>query len=78
MKLNFIKILFILFVGTGTFAQNCGLKIGDKAQPLVLNNNQNTLQSITFPYINKIVLIHFWSSSVSKSKTFIPRAIDLY
>lgn len=78
MKLKLLKILFLFLISTGAIAQNCGLKIGDKAQPLVLNNNQNTLQSITFPYINKIVLIHFWASSVSKSKTFIPRAIDLY
>ncbi len=58
-------------------AQNCALKNGDKASPLVLNDNQGTLQSLTFPYLNKLVLVHFWSSSVSKSKAFIPRAIDL-
>ena len=58
-------------------AQNCMLKSGSKAGAIVLMNNQNTLQSLTFPYYNKLVLVHFWSSSVSKSKIFIPRAIDL-
>lgn len=78
MKLKFCKILFLVLISLTVTAQNCGLKNGDKAQPLVLNNNQFTLQSITFPYINKIVLIHFWSSSVSKSKSFLPRAVDLH
>lgn len=59
-------------------AQNTGLKVGDPGLPLILNNNQNTLQSISFPYLNKVVLVHFWSSSVSKSKPFIPRLTDLY
>ena len=74
---RFCKILFLVLISYTVQAQNCGLKTGDKGFPLVLNNNQNTLQSITFPYLNKIVLVHFWSSSVSKSKTFIPRTIDL-
>ncbi len=75
---GFCKILFlVLFSTTLGVAQNCSLKNGDKASPLVLNDNQNTLQSLTFPYLNKLVLVHFWSSSVAKSKSFIPRAIDL-
>ncbi len=64
-------------MSTGLYAQNCTLKNGDKASPLVLNDNLGSLQSLTFPYLNKLVLVHFWSSSVSKSKAFIPRAIDL-
>lgn len=78
MKKNLCKILFLVLISLTVTAQNCGLKNGDKAQPLVLNNNQFTLQSITFPYINKIVLIHFWASSVNKSKSFLPRAVDLH
>jgi outer membrane protein OmpA-like peptidoglycan-associated protein len=69
--------LFLVLFSLNGLAQNCSLKNGDKASPLVLNDNQNTLQSLTFPYLNKLVLVHFWSSSVSKSKPFIPRAIDL-
>lgn len=72
------KIIFLVLLSTISVSQNCSLKNGDKASPLVLNDNQNTLQSLTFPYLNKLVLVHFWSSSVSRSKTFIPRAIDLH
>lgn len=78
MKRNFYIVLFLILINTIGIAQNCGLKTGDKAQPLVLNNNQQSLQSITFPYLNKIVLIHFWASSVNRSKTFLPRAVNLH
>lgn len=77
MRLS-LYILFFLVLSNTTIGQNCKLVSGDKAGPIVLLNNQFTLQSITFPYLNKLVLIHFWSSSVAKSKTFIPRALDLY
>lgn len=77
MRNALYKIIFFVLLSTTGVSQNCSLKNGDKASPLVLNDNQNTLQSLTFPYLNKLVLIHFWSSSVSRSKTFIPRAIDL-
>lgn len=70
-------VAFFIFSVTVT-AQNTGLKVGDPGMPLILNNNQAAQQSISFPYLNKIVLVHFWSSSVSKSKPFIPRLIDLY
>ncbi len=71
------KIIALVLFSSFAFGQNCALKNGDKASPLVLNDNQGTLQSLTFPYLNKLVLVHFWSSSVSRSKPFIPRAIDL-
>lgn len=73
-----LKILFFLLLSIAAFSQNCKLVSGDKAGPIVLMNNQNSLQSLTFPYFNKIVLVHFWSSSVGKSKNFIPRTLDLY
>jgi outer membrane protein OmpA-like peptidoglycan-associated protein len=77
MTKQFYKILFLVFLSYNFVAQNCTLKSGSKAGAIVLMNNQNTLQSLTFPYYNKLVLVHFWSSSVAKSKLFIPRAIDL-
>ena len=77
MKL-LLKILFFLLIGYAAIGQNCKLSSGDKAGPIVLMSNQNSLQSLTFPYFNKIVLVHFWSSSVAKSKEFIPRALDLF
>lgn len=78
MRSTLCKIILFVLLSTIGVSQNCTLKNGDKASPLVLNDNQNTLQSLTFPYLNKLVLVHFWSSSVSRSKTFIPRAIDLH
>ncbi len=77
MNKRFYKILFLVLFSCTVVAQNCTLKSGSKAGAIVLMNNQNTLQSLTFPYFNKLVLVHFWSSSVAKSKLFIPRAIDL-
>lgn len=73
-----LYILFVLLFCLQVRSQNTSVKIGDPGTPLILNNYQNTLQSISFPYLNKIVLVHFWSSSVSKSKPFIPRLLDLY
>lgn len=79
MRSHIYILLFVLMLfSLNGSAQNCSLKNGDKASPLVLNDNNNTLQSLTFPYLNKLVLVHFWSSSVSRSKLFIPRAIDLH
>jgi len=72
------KILFLILFSNQITAQNTALKIGDPGLPLILNNNQGIQQSVSFPYINKIVLLHFWASSVSKSKPFIARTIDLY
>lgn len=77
MRLNLCILFFSILFHT-TVGQNCKLVSGDKAGPIVLLNNQNTLQSLTFPYLNKLVLVHFWSSSVSRSKGFIPRSIDLF
>lgn len=78
MCIRVCKILFLLFFSIAAIGQNTALKVGDSGMPLILYNNQSTQQSISFPYISKIVLIHFWSSSVAKSKIFIPRCLDLY
>lgn len=77
MRPYIYRLVFFVLLGVSGSAQNCSLKNGDKASPLVLNDNLGTLQSLTFPYLNKLVLVHFWSSSVAKSKPFISRAIDL-
>jgi outer membrane protein OmpA-like peptidoglycan-associated protein len=65
-------LLFIFLVGSiflNTYAQNgTGLIVGDKAPNLVLPTAKNTEQSFVFPYNNKIVLVFFWSSSVSSSQ----------
>jgi outer membrane protein OmpA-like peptidoglycan-associated protein len=75
---KYIQILCFLLLSFTLSAQNTALKAGDKAPPLVLLSQQGVLMSVNFPYMNKMVLIHFWSSTVSKSKNMIPRAIDLH
>jgi outer membrane protein OmpA-like peptidoglycan-associated protein len=44
------------------------LKNGDKAPAFVLNMKQGGIQGYSMPYLNRIVLLHFWSSSVKKSR----------
>ncbi|MCW3077645.1 MAG: hypothetical protein JWO32_2254 [Bacteroidetes bacterium] len=46
------------------------LKPGDKAPSFMLTLQQNTSQSFAMPYLSRIVLVHFWSSTVTKSKAY--------
>jgi outer membrane protein OmpA-like peptidoglycan-associated protein/thiol-disulfide isomerase/thioredoxin len=64
------SILFLLLFSLSCFAQGDGLKPGDKAPSFILNLQQGSIQSFPIPYLNRIVLVHFWSSTVSKSKTY--------
>ncbi len=74
-----VKKLIIVFIMISyvsiTFAQ---LKVGDKAPSLVMTGTDNSIQSLSFPLNEKMYLIHFWSSGLSKSKKFLPRATSLY
>ncbi|MES2763787.1 MAG: OmpA family protein [Bacteroidota bacterium] len=54
------------------------LNTGDTAPNLVLSSNDNSVQSFSFPYQNKVVLLFFWSSSVSKSKENLYKYKRLY
>lgn len=45
-----------------------GLKNGDKAPAFVLNMKQGGIQGYSMPYLNRIILLHFWSSTVKKSR----------
>ncbi len=76
------RLLFIfLVVGifTNTYAQNgTGLIVGDKAPNLVLPTSKNSEQSFVFPYNNKVVLVFFWSSSVSSSQEELYKYAKLY
>ncbi len=47
--------------------QSTGLNVNDKCPSIVVTTSENSIQSFNFPYNNKIMLIHFWSSSTSKS-----------
>jgi outer membrane protein OmpA-like peptidoglycan-associated protein len=63
--------IFLLIAAIG-FSQTApgALKPGDKAPSFMLNLQQNTTQSFPMPYLNRIVLLHFWSSTVSRSKAY--------
>lgn len=67
-----MKWKFIIFVWliTSTMAGQTTLQPGDKAPSFLLNTGQGGLQSFSMPYMNKLVLLHFWSSTVSKSKAY--------
>ena len=66
---QFCCILFAVVFCSKCFSQDSGkLVVGDKSPNLVLSSTNNSIQSFNFPYQNKIVLLFFWSSSVSKSK----------
>ncbi|MBK7817968.1 MAG: hypothetical protein IPJ60_10820 [Sphingobacteriaceae bacterium] len=59
-------ILLILFCFV-LIAQEPTIKIGDRAQSFVLNMPKNSMQGFTMPYMGRIVLLHFYSTSVEKS-----------
>ncbi len=79
MPVKYIKTILLIFFSVTLFSQTTGtgLNLGDKAPPLVLTNADGASQGFTFPYQNKMVLIHFWSSSVARSKLFLPRVLEL-
>lgn len=74
----FVLIINLLFAN-GVFGQDGGtLNVGDNAPGLVLTSTDNAIQSFAFPYQNKVVLVFFWSSAVSKSKENIYKYKRLY
>jgi len=65
-------LLFTITLAFFTFSLksqdlSSGLKVGDMSPSLVVNTSESSIQSFTFPFNNKIILVHFWSSSTSKS-----------
>lgn len=74
-----VLMLIQLFFGNVSLAQDgSSLNAGDNAPGLVLSSTNNSIQSFKFPYQNKMVLLFFWSSSVSKSKENIYKYKKLY
>ncbi|MCD6018995.1 MAG: OmpA/MotB domain protein [Bacteroidetes bacterium] len=79
MKQAFFYLLVMqLFSAKVFFGQDGSLNVGDNAPGLVLTSTNNSIQSFNFPYQNKMVLLFFWSSSVSKSKENIYKYKKLY
>ena len=68
MKKIFFLLIICLFFKTNAQTQSL-LKPGDQAPGFVLNLWQNSLQSFSMPYLNRAVLLHFWSTTVSNSKS---------
>ena len=62
-----LKITLLLIFLSMARAQNPGITIGDKAQSFVLTLPKNATQGFSMPYVGRIVLLHFYSTSVSKS-----------
>jgi outer membrane protein OmpA-like peptidoglycan-associated protein len=63
--------VLLLFLGGRIFAQSDSLliKVGDKAPSFVLTGQENSIQSFSMPYLKRIVLMHFWSTYVTKSQS---------
>jgi outer membrane protein OmpA-like peptidoglycan-associated protein len=79
MKNPFFLFLIINLLVSNLLGQDeSSLKVGDTAPGLVLNSTNNSIQSFSFPYQNRITLLFFWSSSVSKSKENIYKYKRLY
>lgn len=79
MRLTLLYFIALQFFFKGNCqSQDASLNIGDKAPGLVLPSTNNSIQSFSFPYQNKVVLLFFWSSSVSKSKENIYKYKKLY
>ena len=79
MKNKFSLMIAISFLLGSVSAQDASsLNVGDVAPGLVLNSNNNSIQSFSFPYQNRITLLFFWSSSVAKSKENIYKYKRIY
>lgn len=65
MKIKITSVILFFVILTNAQTE---LKVGDKAPSFILTLQQNAIQSFPMPYLGRIVLIHFWSSTVTKSK----------
>jgi outer membrane protein OmpA-like peptidoglycan-associated protein/thiol-disulfide isomerase/thioredoxin len=66
---HFVLIVFIFLFTRGVSQDSLLLRPGSRAPNFILNLQENTIQSFTMPYMRRIVLLHFWSSNVKKSRT---------
>ena len=64
-------LIGFIFLTVTFFSQSdsLALKPGSRAPSFILNLQENTIQSYTMPYMRRILLLHFWSSTVKKSRT---------
>jgi len=67
MRIYFYSIwLFCLFF------LRAQVLVNDLCPSMVLNGHQGKIISMSMPYMNRYVLVHFWSSSVSSSRKYHP------
>ena len=64
------RMFIILFVCLSLLSRAQTLQLGSKAPSFVLNIANAGMQGFSMPYMNRVVLIHFYSTSVSKSKVY--------
>lgn len=69
MRKIFSIIFILLFIKSQSQGDSLLLKPGSRAPSFILNLRENTIQSFTMPYMRRLVLLHFWSSNVKKSRT---------
>lgn len=70
MTQKIILLFVILFIKT--FAQNDSLliKTGARAPSFIMSLSENSIQSFNMPYMNRIILLHFWNSDIVKARTY--------
>src|ERR1700761_9526318 len=69
MKYRFLIVFLLLFAKAFSQKDSLLLKPGSHAPSFILNLQENTIQSFTMPYMRRMILLHFWSSNVKKSRT---------
>ena len=68
MKKPFFLFLIINLLVSNLLGQDePSLKVGDTAPGLVLNSTNNSIQSFSFPYQNRITLLFFKNFILQKS-----------
>ncbi|WP_317899993.1 OmpA family protein [Aurantibacillus circumpalustris] len=81
MKYRFLIILSILCLKSFSQEDSLLIKPGDSAPSFILNLKENSIQSFTMPYMRRILLLHFWSSNVKKSRAdniYLNRIVQRY
>ena len=69
MKLKFIIPFLFFSASLSSQSDSLLIKPGSIAPSFILNLKENSIRSFTMPYMRKIVLLHFWSTNIKKSRT---------
>jgi outer membrane protein OmpA-like peptidoglycan-associated protein/thiol-disulfide isomerase/thioredoxin len=71
LKLKYCIVFLFFFSAVAAGEDSLLIKVGDQAPAFVINTKTNSIQGFTMPYMKRIVLLHFWSSNVGRSKQTI-------